>query len=100
MLLAVADVPRHGYAIMQTIAAESDGAVQLGPTTLYRTLRTLFDHGLIQASSNVDDVSDDPRRRYYRITEAGRNAARVELARLESVLRRAHGKLRMRPDTT
>jgi DNA-binding PadR family transcriptional regulator len=99
VLLAVADVPRHGYAIMQAVAAESDGALRLGPTTLYRTLRTLVDDGLIEATADVDDASEDPRRRYYRITEAGQRAVGVELARLESVLLRARAKLRVRPDT-
>jgi DNA-binding PadR family transcriptional regulator len=100
VLLALAEGPRHGYAIMQTIAAESDGALQLGPTTLYRTLRTLFDDGLVEESPNVDDVSDGPRRRCYRITEAGQDAVRVELTRLEAVLLRARAKFRMRPDPT
>lgn len=100
VLLALAGGPRHGYAILQTITAESDGALRLGPTTLYRTLRTLFDDGLIEESANVAEALGDPRRRYYRITDSGHDAAWAELARLATVLRRARAKLRPRPDMT
>jgi DNA-binding PadR family transcriptional regulator len=98
VLLALADGPLHGYAIMQTVTTESTGTVRLGPTTLYRTLRTLHDSGLVHEAPHDDDVSGDARRRYYRITEAGRQAARAELSRLEALLGRAHAKRHLYPD--
>jgi DNA-binding PadR family transcriptional regulator len=91
VLLALADGPRHGYAIMQTVAAESDDTVRLGPTTLYRTLRTLHDAGLVREVPN-DDPADDARRRYYHITEAGRDAARAQLRRLQALIDTAGAK--------
>ena len=77
ILLALAEGPQHGYAIMQDVLAQTDGAVDLGPGTLYRAIRRLVDDGLIQATK-----SDDGRRLPYRITGAGRKAVRAEAAHL------------------
>jgi DNA-binding PadR family transcriptional regulator len=96
VLLALADGPRHGYAIMQTVADESSGTVRLGPTTLYRTLRTLHDGGLISEAPHQDPAGDT-RRRYYHITEAGRGAARAELSRLEALISTARAKRQLYP---
>jgi DNA-binding PadR family transcriptional regulator len=96
VLLALADGPRHGYAIMQTVAAESTGTVRLGPTTLYRTLRTLHDTGLVREVPD-EDPAGDARRRYYHITEAGRGAARAELTRLEALINAARAKRHLYP---
>lgn len=98
VLLSLADGPRHGYAIMQTVAVESNGTVRLGPTTLYRTLHTLHDTGLVSEAPH-DDPAGDSRRRYYRITEAGQDAARAELARLEALIGTARAKRHLYPDT-
>jgi DNA-binding PadR family transcriptional regulator len=87
VLLALAEGEGHGYAIMQTVTRESEGRVRLGPTTLYRTLRTLLEDGLIEELARGEDGGGDARRRYYRITGLGRRAARMELTRLESLLR-------------
>ncbi|WP_426512144.1 PadR family transcriptional regulator [Dactylosporangium sp. McL0621] len=97
VLLALADGPRHGYAIMQTVAAESGGGVRLGPTTLYRTLRTLHEAGLV-AEVPHDDPGDDARRRYYDITDDGRAAAREQLRRLQRLIDTARAKPRLHPD--
>jgi DNA-binding PadR family transcriptional regulator len=97
VLLALADGPCHGYAIMHTVTAESGGGVRLGPTTLYRTLRTLHDLGLVDEAESGDEPSGDARRRYYRITGAGRAAARAELARLEVLIDAARAKRLLRP---
>jgi DNA-binding PadR family transcriptional regulator len=98
VLLALADEPRHGYAIMQAVMTESSGTVRLGPTTLYRTLRTLHDSGLVHEEPPDEDMSGDARRRYYRITDAGRDAARAELSRLEALLGRARAKRHLYPN--
>ena len=96
VLLALGDGPRHGYAIMQTVAAESAGTVQLGPTTLYRTLRTLHDAGLVSEMPH-DDSTGDARRRYYHITEAGQRAAGAQLRRLQSLIDAARTKRLLHP---
>lgn len=96
VLLALGDGPSHGYAIMQAAAAESGGTVQLGPTTLYRTLRNLHDAGLVHEVP-PDDPTGDPRRRYYRITEAGQHAANAHLRRLQALIDTARAKRLLRP---
>jgi DNA-binding PadR family transcriptional regulator len=96
VLLALGDGPRHGYAIMQTVATESGGTVELGPTTLYRTLRTLHDAGLV-SEVPPDDPGGDTRRRYYHITEAGQHAADAQLRRLQAIIDTARTKRLLRP---
>jgi DNA-binding PadR family transcriptional regulator len=87
ILLALASGERHGYEIMIEIARESGGALRLGPTTLYRTIRTLLKMGLIEeADERPDPELDDQRRRYYRLTPAGRQAARAETERLRRLV--------------
>ena len=86
ILLAVSDGERHGYAIMQDIRARTGGALRLGPGTLYGTIKRLLDAGLIQDLGAPAAVDDDPRRRYYRITPAGRRALEAETEGLASVL--------------
>jgi DNA-binding PadR family transcriptional regulator len=64
ILLALADQDLHGYAIVQDVAARTDGEVRLTASTLYAALKRLLDDGWIVELDKADD--DDPRRRYYR----------------------------------
>jgi DNA-binding PadR family transcriptional regulator len=96
VLLALGDGPRHGYAIMLAVADESGGDVRLRPATLYRTLRTLHDADLVREVPSTDPA-DDPRRRYYQITEAGQDAARAQLRHLQAVIDIARTKPLLRP---
>ena len=93
ILLALSDADRHGYAVMQQVAADSDGAVQLGPGTLYTAIKRLLDYGFIrEVESRADPAVDDARRRYYRMTSAGRAAAVSEAERLASLVKLARGR--------
>jgi DNA-binding PadR family transcriptional regulator len=93
ILLALADQDRHGYAIMQQVAAESDGAIQLGPGTLYGAIKRLLEYGYIrEVDSRVDPALEDARRRYYRLTPAGRAAATAEARRLADLVSLARAK--------
>ncbi len=90
ILLALARGERHGYGIMREVERLSDGAVRLGPGTLYRTLREMLDTGLIaESGERPDPAHDDERRRYYMLTDAGRRAALVETRRLARLVERA-----------
>lgn len=94
ILLTLVDTDRHGYAIMQQVAIESEGAIQLGPGTLYGAVRRLLNRGYIrEVESRVDPDLDDARRRYYRLTAAGRKAVVAESERLASLVRVARAKL-------
>ncbi|MCC7125825.1 MAG: helix-turn-helix transcriptional regulator [Acidobacteria bacterium] len=90
ILVSLADDDRHGYAIIQDIAARTNDAVTLGPATLYRTIQRLLDQELIEEiSERPAPELDDQRRRYYRITTFGRAVARAEAARLAELVRLA-----------
>ena len=90
ILVAVADQDRHGYAIMQDVAARTNGALKLSPGTLYGAIRRLLEEGLIvELSERQRPDEDDERRRYYRITSFGRSVAQSEAARLTTLLRQA-----------
>lgn len=93
ILLALVDADRHGYAIMQQVAIDSSEAIQLGPGTLYGALARLLDYGFIrEVESGVDPALDDSRRRYYRLTAAGRTAASTEAERLAAVVKVARAR--------
>ena len=90
-LSSLADGPRHGYAVKQDVAARSGGDVRPGATSLYRTLWQLLDDGLIAESAAAAHGSDE-RRRYFRITPAGRRTLDAELARLRRLIDAAQGR--------
>lgn len=90
ILIAVADRERHGYAIMQDVAARTGGDLRLGPAMLYGSIKRLLHDGLIEElDERPDPEKDDDRRRYYRITTLGRRAAMDETSRLARLLRQA-----------
>jgi len=90
ILIALADRDRHGYSIMQDVAARTEGRVQLSAGTLYSSIRRMLEQGLIEElAESPDPSSTDERRRYYRLTRFGRRAAVAEVARLNSLLQQA-----------
>lgn len=90
ILLAVADEDRHGYAIIQEVAARTDGQVTLGAGTLYRSIQRMLEQELIEETSERPAPElDDERRRYYRITPFGRAVARAEAERLSRLVKLA-----------
>lgn len=98
VLLALLEGDKHGYAVMRDVERLSDGAVKMGPGTLYGTIKRLLADGLIEevASGGAGTgQADDERRRYYRLTGDGERAAAAEVARLSTLLSRVRG---LRPD--
>jgi DNA-binding PadR family transcriptional regulator len=90
ILVALADRDRHGYAIMQDVAARTDGSLKLSPGTLYGSIKRMLDDGLIvEVDARPSPEDDDERRRYYRITQSGRDIAQAEADRLTVLLRQA-----------
>ncbi len=90
ILVALADRDRHGYSIMQEVAARSAGKVQLSPGTLYSSIRRMLEQGLIEElAESPDPSSTDERRRYYRLTRFGRRAAAAEVERMTNLLSQA-----------
>lgn len=90
ILVALADRDRHGYSIMQDVAARNNGKIRMSPGTLYGSIKRMLEQGLIEELRQAPDPNDDDeRRRYYRLTKFGRQAAQAEAARLSEVLSQA-----------
>jgi len=90
ILLALADEDRHGYAIIQEVAARTNGALRLSAGTLYRSIQRMLEDGLIvEPRERPAPNDDDERRRYYRLTLLGRAVARAEARRLADLVRMA-----------
>ncbi len=93
VLLALADGERHGYAIMREVAESTDHQVNMGPGTLYGTIKRLLEAGLIEESDRRPDAdTDDERRRYYRLTGVGQRVAEAEARRYNELAKLARRK--------
>src|SRR6516165_1471697 len=93
ILLALADEDRHGYAIIQDVAARTDGELRLSAGTLYRSSQRMLDQGLIvEPRERPLPQLDDERRRYYRITPLGRAVAEAESRRMAQLVRMARNR--------
>ncbi|HET7618362.1 MAG TPA: helix-turn-helix transcriptional regulator [Vicinamibacterales bacterium] len=93
ILVALSDGERHGYAIMQEVAARTDGDVHLTAATLYRSIQRMLDQRLIvEVKERPAPEFDDERRRYYRVTPFGRDVAKAEARRLAQMLTLARAK--------
>jgi DNA-binding PadR family transcriptional regulator len=90
ILVALADRDRHGYSIMQDVAARTGGKVRLSAGTLYSSIHRMLEQGLLEElRESPDPASGDERRRYYRLTRLGRQAAVADARRLNELLNQA-----------
>ena len=93
ILLALADGEKHGYGIMLEVEANTKGQVLMGPGTLYGSIKRMLKASLIEESDErADPQMDDQRRKYYRLTNLGRRALRMEAERLASQVMIARAK--------
>ena len=93
ILLALVDEDLHGYGIMRQVADQTEGRIRLGPGTLYSSIKTLLEAKLIQeVDARADAKLGAERRRYYRMTSAGRKLVRSEAERIADLLRVARSK--------
>lgn len=91
ILLALVGRDRHGLGIADEIERASEGALELGPGTLYRSLSEMTDARLIRAVP-APSADADPRRKYYRITPDGRELLARETARLGRLVETARAR--------
>ena len=85
ILLALADGEKHGYGIMLEVETNTKRQVIMGPGTLYGSIKRMLKADLIEESDErADPEMDDQRRKYYRLTNLGRRALRMEAERLAS----------------
>jgi DNA-binding PadR family transcriptional regulator len=89
ILLALHGRERHGYDIMQRVKEDSQGAVTMGPGTLYGSLDRMIAAGLVARSD-----TRDPRRIYYKLTALGQGILKGESERLSAVAATARRQLR------
>lgn len=85
VLFVLTDGERHGYGIVKEVAAQTDRAVEIDPSNLYRSLKRLIGQGLVNESARRATGDGDERRRYYGITEFGRRVVAAEAARLSQL---------------
>jgi len=86
ILLALAGEDLHGSAIERQVLALSDGRVKLWPVTLYGNLDALSEQGLISELDEVDRPrGESVRKKYYRLTRAGRRVLKDEARHLQAV---------------
>jgi DNA-binding PadR family transcriptional regulator len=93
ILISLAEEDRHGYAVIQEVAARTNGELKLSPGTLYRSIQRMLEHGLlVEPRERPAPAEDDERRRYYRITPLGVAVARAEARRLTGLVRMARSR--------
>ncbi len=93
ILLALTTGDKHGYAIMKEVELFTEGAVMMGPGTLYGAVKQMLKAGLIDESSERPDPDlDDERRRYYRLTDLGLRTLDAEVYRIEQLARTARSR--------
>ncbi|EZP35021.1 MULTISPECIES: PadR family transcriptional regulator [Janthinobacterium] len=80
-ILLALNEPAHGYAIMQQVEAISEGAVKIGPGTMYGAFANLEKQGLIVM------VREAERRKVYTMTDMGRHVLLAQLRRLRVMVR-------------
>lgn len=85
ILLALFE-PAHGYRIMQKVEELSDGQVRIAAGTLYGAIENLLNLQFIQSLE-----SDDPRRKVYGLTAAGKEILKMDLQRIKHMLAEAEG---------
>jgi DNA-binding PadR family transcriptional regulator len=99
IMLALADGDLHGYAIMRQVEEQSGGRLRLGPGTLYGSIQALLEGKLIEEVDRSEETEVRlERRRYYRLTVAGRKLARSEAEKMADVLRVARTRKILRGD--
>ncbi len=93
ILLALADGERHGYGIMREVEERTGGTVNIWPATLYGAIKRMLAAGLIEAAPERPDPElDDQRRRYYSLSDKGRDVLAGETARLAQIVELAREK--------
>ena len=85
ILLALAREDLHGLGIAKAVDEATEGSMSLGPGTLYRSLKEMTADGLIEEVSSPPG-SEDPRRRFHRITDHGHVLVQAEAARFERIV--------------
>ena len=99
VLFSLTAEERHGYGIVKDIERQSGGRVRVDPANLYRSIKRMIASGLVEeAESKPSEDIGNERRRYYRVTELGREVVKLEAARLAELTEAARRR-RLLPET-
>ncbi len=74
---------KYGYEIIEEIESKSHGQYTLKQPTLYSALKRLESQGYITAYWKTDEVSLGGRRKYYTLTDSGREITEKNQAEWE-----------------
>ena len=90
VLFALSAGERHGYGLVKDIEEQTESAVKLDPSNLYRSLKRLIQEGLVEEREPArSSENGDDRRRYYGITDFGMRVVTAEAERLRQLTRAA-----------
>lgn len=88
ILLAIGPDRLHPYGIMKEIHRRTDGKAVILSGSLYTSIARMLEQGLLEdAPGRPEPEQDDPRRRYYQLTDLGRRVAAAEVARMAALIR-------------
>jgi DNA-binding PadR family transcriptional regulator len=92
ILLALHDGPAHGWGIIKRIRDLTEGQSDPSTGSLYLAMTRLETAGFIAEAKRPSGEPDDPRRRYYKLTAAGRTTTQAEARRLDQLVDHARRK--------
>jgi PadR family transcriptional regulator PadR len=97
LLTALAAGRRHGYALIEEVAALSGGEVTLRPGTLYAALDRLVADGWVTVAG--EEVVSGRLRRYFELTDVGGAELEAHARRMQEAAGTAMRRLRLRGAT-
>jgi DNA-binding PadR family transcriptional regulator len=101
IMLVLAEGARHGYAIKQAVEQRTDGAIRLGPGTLYEAIQRLEEGGLIEETSvgtSERANGQEAQRRYYKLTDRGWKSLQQDLRAFGQLVDVARANPRLRKE--
>lgn len=98
VLSALADAPRHGYAIVEELRRMSPRQTRPRTSTVYAALARLATDGSIRVVA--EEVVGGRLRRYYDLTDQGRSTLLTEIEHLSDAVGEARRRLSLRVAVT
>jgi DNA-binding PadR family transcriptional regulator len=87
VLVALAQGPMHGYAVIKAVARSSEGTIAPGAGTFYSAINRMDKQGLIaELPSDQEHASPGRPRRTFELTDRGRRLLKAETARLQRLV--------------
>jgi len=90
VLLALHERELHGYGLAKAIEARAESRLRLEPANLYRRIHRLVQVGLVESGGRrTAGDAEGERRRFFRITDKGRDVLTAEAYRLRGLVQAA-----------